>query len=99
MRNAKTRLAALLLAVDEQVEVDVAWAPALLARTLASELALDGEEPLEQAARAQVRLDLGRPVQEARLVGLPDRLGLAKGRDVDHAYVFTLVEELERAAD
>ena len=77
MRHAQPRLVDDLVAVDEQIEVDRSRPPrAPVAHP--PELLLDAQERVQELARRQARLDGDGAVQELRLVGLPDRLGLAQ---------------------
>jgi hypothetical protein len=69
-----------LVAVEEQVEVDRARAEAR-PPPLAAQSPLDGEQAVEELTRRERRLELGRAVQEARLVEVVDGIGLAKGRN------------------
>jgi len=71
-----------LVAVQQEVEVDrprAAWRSC----AGAAEGLLDLEEPVEQVSRRKARVDRHRAVQEARLVGDPNRVGHAKARDAD----------------
>ena len=80
MRHPEAVLVHGLIAVDEQVEIDRPGAePGALA--LPAQGALDREQRVEERARRQVRLQRHRPVQEARLVEIADRVGLAEARD------------------
>ena len=80
MRDGQPRLVDLLLAEEQQVEVDRPRAPARAAAA-AAQLAFDGEQLVEQAAGAQRRAQPRRGVQKARLVEQPDRIGLADPGD------------------
>ncbi len=93
VRDREARLVDDLVAVEEQVEIDrpraVAWAVAGPA-----ERALDLEQRVEQLPRAELGLDCGRALRNARLVVVPPRFRLPErgnGND-DHA----LAEQLER---
>src|SRR5690348_11498823 len=79
MRHGQARLVDHDVAVQEQVEVDRARPPVGLG-TLASELALDLEETLEQRARLELGLELRDGVQEPRLIRVAPRLGLTDRR-------------------
>ena len=80
MRHVQTGSVDRLVAVEEEVEVDRARAEAR-ARPLPTEGLLDGKHPVQELAWRKRRLELGRGVQEARLVHVADRSGLAEGRD------------------
>jgi hypothetical protein len=80
VRDGQARLVDHLAAVEQQVEVDRPWAPAR-AVAGAAELALDGEQLLEEPTRAERRLEACGGVEEARLAGEAPRLGLAYARD------------------
>src|SRR3989441_1318480 len=80
MRDGQARFVHDLVAVEQEVEVDHARAVAR-AFAGAAEGALDLEQPLEQRARALVRLELRDGVEKARLVGVAPRLGLDRRRE------------------
>ena len=94
MRDDEAGLVENLILVDEQVEVDRARAEAR-AVACASELALHVEQAVEQRAWLERGLEPGGAVEEARLVEVADRIGLAERRDGDDV----LAEQLERAAE
>ena len=77
MRHMEARLVDRLLAVEEEVEVDRARAEAR-ARPLAAQRLLDGEQPIQELAWRERRLELRRAVQEARLLEVADGIGLAE---------------------
>src|SRR5438093_259207 len=78
VRNLERRHAHDALVVQEQVEVDETRPPALLARPVASELALDALQRGEQRLGLERRLERAGGVDERRLVRLPPRLGLVE---------------------
>ena len=84
VRHDQTRLVDRLVAVEEEVEVDRPRPPAR-PDPLAAEPALDVEQVVEQLPRREHRLELGRCVQEARLVLVAPRLALADRRETDGA--------------
>jgi hypothetical protein len=92
VRDVETGLVDGSFAVEEQVEVDRARAPAR-ALPNAAQLSFDVEEAVEQLAGRQLGLDLGDGVQERRLVDETPRLGLADRREA------RCVEQLRGAAD
>jgi hypothetical protein len=96
VRDLEARLADDLVAVEQEIEVDRAGTPPLLAGTVAAEAPLDLEQAVEELARTQVRLDLGGPVHEPRLVDVPDRIRLAEGRDGDDRDPVQRVQAPER---
>ena len=57
MRDGQPRLVDRLVAVEQQIEIDRARAPALAA--LASELALDSQQRVEQLAGGEIGLEGG----------------------------------------
>src|SRR5438034_7674989 len=79
MRHREPGLGHHLRSVEEQVEVDRAWAEAG-AVAHASQRALDLQQAVEQPSRGQIGLHLRHGVQEERLILDPPRLGLADGR-------------------
>jgi hypothetical protein len=81
----EARLVDLLVAVEEQVEVDRARPETRSVASDAAQAALDRQQPLEQLARAQRGAQLGRAVEKARLVLEADRVGLAQARDRDQS--------------
>jgi len=87
-----------LVAVEQQVEVDRARAEAR-ARSLAAQGLLDGEQPIQELARRERRLELGRAVQEARLVQVADGVGLPEGGDGAELDAGLGCEEVERPAE
>ena len=95
MRHTQARLVDHLPAVDEQIEVDRARSPALLAH--AAEHPFDLEQEIEELPRRARRVHRDRPVQEGRLVDDADGLGLAKLRDGKHGDAVGLTEELHRS--
>ena len=72
------------VAVEEQVEID---RPRPETRPVARppELALDGEQPVEQLQRLERRLHFGDAVQEPRLLLVADRVGLPQRRNAKDA--------------
>ena len=72
----------LLVAVEEKVEIERAW-PVLAGDADTAEALLDGEQPLEELAGVERRLERGRAVEKERLLADSDRLGLAQRRDGD----------------
>src|SRR5581483_12113859 len=82
MRNLEPGLADLPVAVQQQVQVDRAR-PEPRPAPRAAETPLDREQPVEEFACGQAGLDGGGRVQEARLLGEPDRRRVAEGRDAD----------------
>jgi hypothetical protein len=77
VRDGEAGLVELLLAVDEQVEVDRPRAEAGAAAG-AAEPALDLEQAQEQSARGELRVERDGCVDEAGLVEIADRIRLAK---------------------
>ena len=67
--------------------------------TLTAEAALDREQPLEQLAGAQRRLDGRGAVQEARLVEVADRIGQAQRRDADDLDALLLAQQFHSGGD
>src|SRR5215210_5025151 len=80
MRHGEAGLVELDVAVDEQIEVDRSWAEAR-AGPCPTQLPLDFEQPLEERARRQLRVEGHCAVDEVRLVGQADGRGLAERRD------------------
>ena len=70
----------MLVAVEEQIEIDRARAEARPA-AVAAEAPLDVLEPLEQRARRELGAERRRGVQEPRLILVADRIGLPERRD------------------
>src|SRR5439155_5601326 len=87
-----------LVAVEQQVEVDRARAEAR-ASSLATQGLLDGEQPIQELARRERRLELGCAVQEARLVKVADGIGLAEGGDGAELDTGLGREQVERPAE
>jgi hypothetical protein len=88
----------LLVAVDEQVQVD---RPGAVARpgALPAQCGLDGQQTLEELPRRKLCLDGRGTVQEPGLIEIADRIGLPQSRDPDHLDALLLVEQLEGAAN
>src|SRR5438552_6680521 len=92
MRDHEAGFGELLVAVEQQVEVDRARPVAgPLARP--PQCALDLEQAVEEDTRRLDGLELGDGVEEARLVGIAPRLRLEQRGDTRGA------EELQRSAD
>lgn len=79
MRHDQPGLVDYLFAVEQQVEVDRPW-PEARRQTVTAEPVLDLLEQFEQPAGRKIGSDLGDRVQEARLLDLPDRVGLTELR-------------------
>src|SRR5262245_17904948 len=94
MWNVQARLGDLAIAVDQEVEVDRAGAPAHVPH--ATELLLDLEEAVEQLASRQPRLDGDGAVEESGLVHDPDRVRLLQLRDGEHVDALGFREQLDR---
>jgi len=88
------------LGVPEQEQVEVQRPRPLRRHALAApaEPALDGEQPVEQLPPREARLELGGAVQEARLVDVADRVGLAEGGDGDDLDPGLVGERVDGAA-
>src|SRR5579871_982486 len=98
MRDGEPGLVDLLVSVEEQVAVE--RARAVLARSPgAAEALLGREQPVEELASRERRLELGGAVEEERLRADADRLRLAQRRDGDDFDPVLLGERLERGAD
>jgi hypothetical protein len=97
MRDAQTGLVDDLVAVEQEIEIDCARAVALDAD--ASEILLDGQEPVEQLAWAELRLQPRRRIQKAGLVDDADGFGLADRRQRGDFDVALGTEQLERLAN
>src|SRR5262245_43777122 len=83
MRHLERRLVDLLVAVQQQVEVDGPRAETrALART--AEAPLDPKENDEEPASSDVGLERGGGVQESRLVDDPDRRRIPETGDGGH---------------
>ena len=98
VRNDELGLVDSLVAVEEEVEIDRPRAEAR-AGAITPELEFDCVEPGEERPRGKGRAKRRRAVQEARLVEVPDRIGLTQGRDGDDVDVAARGEPIERAAD
>src|SRR5688500_15134958 len=83
MGNRQSGLVDRLAAVEQQVEIDRPRTPPLAALT--TEPALDLEQRVEQLPWREAGLETHGAVQERRLLGDSDRLGLAQLRDRDDA--------------
>jgi len=97
MRHVETLLVDLLVAVDEEVEVDGSRPPPLTPD--ATERALDPEQQLEKSLRRETRVDRDGAVQERRLIDDADRVRLAELGDADHVDAVRTPEELDGAAE
>jgi len=98
VRDGEARLVDFLVAVEEQVEVERARA-VLAGSADATEALLGREEPAEELARAERRLELGGAVEEERLRADADGLGLAQRGDGDDLDPLLLGERRERSAN
>jgi len=99
VRDAETRLVELGVAVKQQVEIERPRALRRHALAHAAEAALELEQPLEQLAGRQRRLENGDAVEEPRLRRQADRLGVDEGRDrndLDGGIGAELVERREQ---
>jgi hypothetical protein len=92
VRDDQPRLVDDLVAVEQEVEVDRPRPPPW-AEPEAPEGALDLEQPVEQAAWRELGVDLGRGVQERRLVGVAPGLGLADRREAGGAEAVGRLED------
>ena len=77
MRDGEPGLVEHLAAVEEKIEIECPRA-VLAGNADAPEPALDGEQPVEELARGQSRLELGGSVEIGRLIADSDRLRLAE---------------------
>ena len=84
VRDAEPGLVDLPVAVQQEVEVERARPVLRRALALATEAALDLEQPVEQLAGGEGRHELECPVEEGRLLAGADELGLVEARDGDH---------------
>src|SRR4029077_10946871 len=85
VRDGEARLVDRLVAVDKKVEIERPR-PELAGDANPAEALLDGEQPVEELARAERGLERGHAVEEARLLADADRVCLAQrgdGRDLD----------------
>jgi hypothetical protein len=98
MRNLEARLLDDGVAVEQEVEVDRPG-PEPWPVTHTSELALDGEHPLEELAGREVGHQRGRAVQEPRLLDVADRIGFSERRDADDLDLLLSAQTLERGVD
>src|SRR5262249_52511305 len=96
MRHSETGLVDLFAPVHEQIEVDDARPPALLADP--PQRALDVEEQVEELSGRERRLQDDRAVQELRLRDRADRLGLAQPRDGENLDPRDMLERAYRFA-
>ena len=98
MRHRQPGLVDLLVAVEEQVEVDRAGAPAqAVARP--PEVTLDRKQRVHELARAECRVQRGRRVEEGRLLDRPPRVGLPDHGDGDDLDAGTGAERRERGIE
>jgi hypothetical protein len=98
VREPQPRLVHGLVAVDEQIEVDRARSPAL-AFPNSSQLPLDPQQDLQQAAGRQLGLDRDGAVQERRLVDDADGRGLAELRHLEDLDFRLRCEQVDRSQD
>ena len=98
MRDCEARLGHLTVSVDQQVEVD---RPGTEAGTVSRppQLALHGEELVQERPGVELGFDGGRAVQEPRLVCVPDRFGLAERRNLEDLHSGAAGEQLQRPRD
>src|SRR5689334_3622432 len=97
MGDAQARFLDSLVAEDEQVEVERPWALRRHPLAHAAEAALELQQPVEQLAGREGRLDRRRTVQEEWLVDdRTDRVGLPKARDRDDVDVRVGRERCDR---
>lgn len=75
MGNLEIEFAEDEIVVEKKVEVESAWAVGNACGTVAAELALDGEEGMEKLIRDETGFKRDNGVEEARLIGEPDRRG------------------------
>jgi hypothetical protein len=97
--NRQPRLVDLLVAEEQQIEVD---RPRPVPRPLATnapESRFDRQEAVEQRTRLKVGLDGGGTVQEGRLVLVPDGLRLAQRRDCDDVDSRLAAQQIEGGGD
>ncbi len=97
MRDGEVGLHDFLAAVEQDVHVDDARAPA--ERLLAAERLLDLLAGLQKPARGERRLADGADVHEGLLVGVAPRGGLVEGGGCGQADAGDGVERVQRAAD
>lgn len=81
MWNFETGLGELLRSVKQQIEVERPRAVRRRSAAVAAERPLEGEQRVEQLARRELRLQLDDSVQEAWLLQVADRFGVAQRRD------------------
>ena len=94
----RPRLVDLLVPVEEKVEVERARA-VLAGDADAAEALFGREEPVEELARRERRLELGGAVEEERLRADADGLGFAERRDGDYLDPVLVGERVEGGAD
>jgi subtilisin family serine protease len=92
MRELEARLADLLRIVEQEVEVERPRALGRPGRPVPPEPGLDGEQEVEEVPWGELGPELSCPVEEARLVEIPDRLGLLERRDGDHLHPVRAVQ-------
>jgi subtilisin family serine protease len=83
VRNLEPRLVDPVVSVEQEIEVERARPLLGHGRPVASEVALQVEQRLEKLPRRQLRLQLDGTVEEARLVDVPDGLGVAERGNAD----------------
>jgi len=99
VRDFEAGLADGLVAVEQEIEVDRAWAPPLLAGTVAAEAPFDLEQALEELPRPKAGLELGSRVHEPRLVGVSNGISLAEGRNRHDGDLVELAQTRESLAE
>jgi hypothetical protein len=97
--NGQAGLVDDLVPVEEKIEVDRAGTEAGADAPDSPQLALDGEQALEELSRRQLRLQLDGAVQERRLLGVADRVGLAQPRDGQNRDAGLGGEQVDRPAE
>ena len=97
MRDGQAGLLHDHVSVQEQVEIDRARPEALTPH--AAEALLDGQQPVEKLARAQLGLDPDDTVEERPLCDRPDRLRLADLGQGDDDDAVLGREQLDRASE
>ena len=99
MRKLEARLAYLLRVVEQEIEVERPRALGRPGRPVPPEAGLDSEQQVEEIPWGELGPKLGCAVQEARLVEIPDRLGLLERRDGDHLHAVRAVQLGNSRAD
>src|SRR5581483_6725689 len=99
MGDLQAFLTNLEVVVEQEIEVEGAWAPARDGVPVAAESGLDPKQRGEQLAGRKLGVHDGSAVQEPRLIEVPDRVGLAEARDRDEVDSGRPRELVERGAN